>query len=61
MNNERDNSEEYFQAELDRERMSEEALDECLLKGVSREALKVLARETGCVSWALKNSLRRSE
>lgn len=52
------NWDEHHQAELERERQSEEALDEALKKGVSVEALRVLARETGCVRWALEKSLR---
>jgi hypothetical protein len=52
------NDDEYFQAELEREKQSEEALDEALAKGVSREHLIVLARETGCTRWALHQSLK---
>jgi hypothetical protein len=44
---------------LKREQDSEKALDECLARGVSKEALMVLAREMGCVRWALEKSLRR--
>jgi len=42
---------------LDRERQAEKALNEALAKGVSIEALRVLARETGCVRWALEQSI----
>lgn len=42
----------------EREEILEGALDECLQKGVSREALKTLARETGAVRWALEKSLK---
>jgi hypothetical protein len=52
------NDDEYHQAELERERESEEALNEALEKGVSKQALMVLAREAGCVSWALQQSLK---
>jgi hypothetical protein len=41
-----------------REQEIEEALNEALQKGVSPEHLKVLAREAGCVRWALEKSLR---
>lgn len=51
--------EEAFQEDmLARERQSEEALDEAMAKGVSRKALMVLAREAGCVRWALEKSLQ---
>lgn len=45
--------------ENEREQMTEAALDACLKAGVGVEHLRTLARETGCVSWALKNSLRK--
>ena len=48
----------YHQDMLNREREAESALDEALKAGVSREALKVLARETGCVAWAMRQSLK---
>lgn len=48
----------FHQDMLNRERESEEALEEALKKGVSLEALKVLARETGCYRWALQHSLK---
>lgn len=50
---------EWRQREDDeREMILEAALTEALDKGVSVESLRVLARECGAVSWALKNSLR---
>ena len=44
--------------ENERELMTEAALDACLKAGVADEHLRTLARETGCVRWALKNSLK---
>jgi hypothetical protein len=50
----------WHQADLEAERLEilEQALDECAARGVSRENLKTLARETGATSWALKQSLK---
>ena len=45
--------------ENEREEMTEKALDECLAAGVSVESLRWLAKETGAVTCALKNSLRK--
>ena len=53
-----DQAAEQLQADEERERMTEEALEEALGKGVSRESLIVLARETGCARWAIQQSLR---
>lgn len=47
-----------YQLELERERQTCEALDECVAKGVSRDSLRVLARETGVCVWAMRNSLK---
>ena len=47
----------HHQDMLNRERESEEALEEAKAKGVSREKLIVLARETGCYRWAMQQSL----
>jgi hypothetical protein len=44
--------------ENEREQMTEAALDACLKAGVADEHLRTLARETGCVRWALQNSLK---
>jgi hypothetical protein len=46
------------QAQLDRERELYDALNECASKGISKESLRVLARETGGTTWALQNSLK---
>ncbi len=46
--------EEWRQKDLEREQESEEALEECKSRGVSRKSLMVLARETGLTGWALK-------
>ena len=45
----------------EREMRLEEALTAALEAGVDREHLKVLAFETGAVSWALKQSLKLPE
>lgn len=47
--------------EAEREQMTEAALDACLKAGVEVEHLRTLARETGAVSWALRNSLKVPE
>ena len=53
---------EYRQRRDDeREMRLEEALTAALEAGVDREHLKVLAFETGAVSWALKQSLKLPE
>lgn len=46
------------QLELEREEQTCKALDECVAKGVSRESLRVLARETGLCVWAMRQSLK---
>ena len=45
----------------EREMRLEEALTAALEAGVDREHLKVLAFETGAVSWAMKQSLKIPE
>ena len=49
---------EWRQAEMEREQESEEALNACKAAGVEERYLMTLAREAGCVAWALKNSLK---
>ena len=51
---------ERAQAEITHQREEElcDALDECVSKGVSRESLRTLARETGMCSWAMRESLK---
>ena len=43
---------------LEREMMLEKALDSCKQYGVPIEHLKTLARESGAVAWAIRNSLK---
>ena len=49
------------QQDDEREERLENALTAALEAGVAREHLKVLAFETGAVSWALKQSLKLPE
>jgi hypothetical protein len=44
--------------QLDREHELHDALDECAAKGISKQSLLVLARETGGMTWALQQSLK---
>jgi hypothetical protein len=53
-----DQADQQAQDYEERERLAEEALDEAKAKGVSKESLIVLARETGCTRWALQQSLK---
>jgi hypothetical protein len=50
----------WRQRQLDdeREQMLEEALNEAMQKGVCRESLITLARESGATFWALQQSLK---
>jgi hypothetical protein len=53
---------EWRQRQLDdeREQLLEQALDEAAAKGVCHENLKILARETGAIHWALNESIKRT-
>ena len=46
------------QMQLEREQETYDALEACVKAGVSKEHLKVLARETGMTTWALQQSLK---
>jgi hypothetical protein len=47
-----------YREQLDREHELHDALDECAAKGISKQSLLVLARETGGMTWALQQSLK---
>jgi hypothetical protein len=44
--------------QIEREDKLHDALSECVAKGVSREAMKTLAMETGARGWASQESLK---
>lgn len=46
------------QQDDEREMRLEDALNECLARGVSTESLKILCFESGATHWALVNSLK---